>query len=597
MLGRLALLAWLLLPPGPSPPLESQQRAPESPGTAVIRGSITAADTGMPVRGGVVTLSGSGRNGLHRTVLTDPRGAYTFTGLPAGSYRVRAKPGVNTRHVEAAYGQRRHGDGGAAVMVKDGEEREGIDIALPPAAVMAGRVVSSVGEPIARARVHAARVGTPFGEFVRIPPTSETDDLGRFRLHGLAPGEYIVVADVRQGDGVRVTEGLRSGFVTTYYPAARQERAASRLRLSAGEEIGDLQIRMSRLRIHRVSGAVIDSQGEAVPRPAFSLLTSDGDALRDVTFLVQPTGGFAVTDLPEGAYRLLVRHPATHSGQPAVPPEFASVPLQVYDDVENLLIATRPGTTVRGRVVFAEAAPAKPVTSLRVVTSSPGHHAYDSPSADVGPDLQFALPNLFGPLHVGLTGLPPNHAVESIRVGSQEITEEPFEFAREHDGHLEIVLTSRVGTLQGYVRDEDGEPAAGTTVLIVPEERASRRAGSPRLHAIAIGAGGRLWAPRLLPGRYYVATVPGRFIPGPSHGPEFFEPLVERGMLVVINAGETRRIDLLVAREDRSSHSHQVVPTHYGTFPELTGRPDRLETLLAPHGIDVLVLKPGETAS
>jgi L-ascorbate metabolism protein UlaG (beta-lactamase superfamily) len=41
----------------------------------------------------------------------------------------------------------------------------------------------------------------------------------------------------------------------------------------------------------------------------------------------------------------------------------------------------------------------------------------------------------------------------------------------------------------------------------------------------------------------------------------------------------------------------QVVPMHYGTFPELTGRPDRLETLLAPHGVDVLVLKPGETAT
>jgi L-ascorbate metabolism protein UlaG (beta-lactamase superfamily) len=41
----------------------------------------------------------------------------------------------------------------------------------------------------------------------------------------------------------------------------------------------------------------------------------------------------------------------------------------------------------------------------------------------------------------------------------------------------------------------------------------------------------------------------------------------------------------------------QVVPMHYGTFPELTGRPDRLETLLAPLGVDVLVLKPGETAS
>ena len=41
----------------------------------------------------------------------------------------------------------------------------------------------------------------------------------------------------------------------------------------------------------------------------------------------------------------------------------------------------------------------------------------------------------------------------------------------------------------------------------------------------------------------------------------------------------------------------QVVPMHYGTFPVLTGTPDRLKELIGPDGIDVLVLKPGETAS
>jgi L-ascorbate metabolism protein UlaG (beta-lactamase superfamily) len=40
----------------------------------------------------------------------------------------------------------------------------------------------------------------------------------------------------------------------------------------------------------------------------------------------------------------------------------------------------------------------------------------------------------------------------------------------------------------------------------------------------------------------------------------------------------------------------QVVPMHYGTFPVLTGTPERLKQLVEPLGIDVLVLKPGETA-
>jgi len=41
----------------------------------------------------------------------------------------------------------------------------------------------------------------------------------------------------------------------------------------------------------------------------------------------------------------------------------------------------------------------------------------------------------------------------------------------------------------------------------------------------------------------------------------------------------------------------QVVPMHYGTFPALSGSPDDLKKLVEPRGVDVLVLKPGETAS
>jgi len=50
------------------------------------------------------------------------------------------------------------------------------------------------------------------------------------------------------------------------------------------------------------------------------------------------------------------------------------------------------------------------------------------------------------------------------------------------------------------------------------------------------------------------------------------------------------------ARACRLLGVRQVVPMHYGTFPVLTGRPERLQSLVQPHGVDVLVLKPGETA-
>ena len=40
----------------------------------------------------------------------------------------------------------------------------------------------------------------------------------------------------------------------------------------------------------------------------------------------------------------------------------------------------------------------------------------------------------------------------------------------------------------------------------------------------------------------------------------------------------------------------QVVPMHYGTFPALTGTPQRLRELVEPKGVTVLELHPGETA-
>ena len=40
----------------------------------------------------------------------------------------------------------------------------------------------------------------------------------------------------------------------------------------------------------------------------------------------------------------------------------------------------------------------------------------------------------------------------------------------------------------------------------------------------------------------------------------------------------------------------QVVPMHWGTFPLLTGTPAALKLLVEPKGVQVLELKPGETA-
>jgi L-ascorbate metabolism protein UlaG (beta-lactamase superfamily) len=75
---------------------------------------------------------------------------------------------------------------------------------------------------------------------------------------------------------------------------------------------------------------------------------------------------------------------------------------------------------------------------------------------------------------------------------------------------------------------------------------------------------------------------------GEIHRPSIaFLPIGDR--FTMGPAGAARAVEFLGVR--------QVVPMHYGTFPFLTGTVAELRTLVEPRGIEVLVLKPGETAS
>ena len=120
-------------------------------GTARIRGRIVAADTGAPVRRAQVRITGSDL--ALKTSLTDGEGRYEFRDLPRGS-------------------------------------------------VIAGRIVDEFGEPIADASVTAMRSAWSNGKR-RLQPAgraAQTNDLGQYRIFGLAPGDYYVSATFRGGE-------------------------------------------------------------------------------------------------------------------------------------------------------------------------------------------------------------------------------------------------------------------------------------------------------------------------------------------------------------------------------------------------------------
>ena len=86
--------------------------------------------------------------------MTDAEGRYELTQLPAGRYQLKARRGG---YVEVAYGQRRPFERGRPVELGESAVLQNIDFALPPGAVVTGRVVDETGEAVAHVSVSLAR--------------------------------------------------------------------------------------------------------------------------------------------------------------------------------------------------------------------------------------------------------------------------------------------------------------------------------------------------------------------------------------------------------------------------------------------------------
>jgi hypothetical protein len=555
-----------------APPAPPRDAPPERPGTAVIRGRVTAADTGLPLRRAFVTLQGgppmsrpqtppppgtpaasvmlSGPRNM-RSVATNADGSFEFTALAAGTYRLRASAGAYRGHYLAlAFGARTSMDPGKPIELAAGQQFEA-NIGVPRGGAIVGRVVDDFGEPVSRVMVYPLRA-MPGGPMQRTGGGfNQTDDMGRFRLYGLEPGEYGVAAEAR-GMGGPPMEGIAEGFVTTFFPSALSEREGSRVRVVAGTDTGDVEIALVRTRTFKITGTVMDSKGRPSTNPNLQLVKSTPGGGMGSSGMSQrnPDGTFTIRDVVPGDYRLTVMPWGGPPGQqPAEPIERASVPISVGADIDGLVIVTQPGVSLAGSITFAEGTPAKVPQGLHVSAQAAERMMMMGPQPNVtaGDDLQFTLKDMFGPQLIRVYG--PGYTLKAVMLGATDITETPVEFKREHSGHLRIVMTSRVGTIEGAVTDDRGEPASSVMIVALPEDKAAWRTGSSRIRMGGTGNEGRYSISNLLAGRYFVVAVPrDRVFLNFETPPEIYEALAKEATAVVVGEDEKRTLDLRVAR-------------------------------------------------
>src|SRR5204863_7021392 len=107
---------------------------------------------------------------------------------------------------------------GRRIDVEGDESVRAVDVILPKAAAISGVVLDDAGEPVHQIWVAATRSGFRDGRRVMVSVIQTvTSDIGEFRLAGLAPGDYYVVAKERDA---RINEfsDEPAGFAATFYP-------------------------------------------------------------------------------------------------------------------------------------------------------------------------------------------------------------------------------------------------------------------------------------------------------------------------------------------------------------------------------------------
>jgi hypothetical protein len=180
----------------------------------------------------------------------------------------------------------------------------------------------------------------------------ETNDIGQYRLFGLAAGTYYLGASGTVWAVGAGTQAESSTSVPTYYPGTMTIADAQRVTVGTGEDRGGIDITLLPIRAVRVSGVALDSSGK--PAESLRLLPTDPVGGIAATGSIGPAtplkadGSFAIGNVAPGEYLLVATARHGETGESELAAQRLSV---AGDDVSGLTLVTAGGGRVSGRVV------------------------------------------------------------------------------------------------------------------------------------------------------------------------------------------------------------------------------------------------------
>lgn len=535
-------------------PRDAQSPQPKT-GTAALSGRVFGSDSGKPLRRARVRAVGNDPREA-RTVSTDADGKWQMQKLPAGRYTIEVSKGG---YVGLSYGQRRPFEQGKPVEVAEGQIIEKLDVSLPKGSVITGRILDEFGEPLAGVRVGAMRYRYFSGQrrlmnVMGTGASDTTDDIGQYRLHGLSPGDYYIVASFGVNVALEKSDD-KTGYAPTYYPGTPVLSEAQRVTVSEGQETPSIGFALEPIRIATISGTATDSQGKPLANGMIMLTSpsmTSGSPLSGAT-MIKPDGSFTISNVVPGEYTLQT---VTRSDMEAVASsgnsrtvrmsEVAVVPLTVTgSDVTGLAVVSGPTGTARGRIVFEGGIPAGVTPGSVMMASIPValEQLTLGGAARIADDWSFEISGLFGK-RIIRANLPTGWFLKSIVVNGTDITDAPAEFkAGEETTGLEITLSQKMASVTGTVQTAKGQATTDYVVVVFAADQAKWGFQSRFVQAVRADQSGSFLAKGLPAGEYIAVALP-YLEPGEEGDPDVLERLRPQGTPLTLGDGDARQLTL-----------------------------------------------------
>jgi len=540
------LPCWILLYLLPcallQPRAGAQNAAPpaQTPPKYSIRGVVINAANGDPVRRAIVQIFATST----QETLSDNEGRFRFDNLPATRASIIArKPGFFSPQQMSAGIQ-------GQTSVDVGADSAEVQVKLVPEGVLFGRVTNVGGEPVENipVRVISSRV-TDGQRHWEQRGASNTNDDGQFRISGLMPGAYFVVAGpswerafANFNAAPAANRSKENGYAERFYPDVTDIQSASPVELAAGQQMeADFSVKPEPL--FDVSGTIAGVGLEQSVNLQF--ISRSGESSSFPVRYHSDSGKFE-TKAPLGSY--VLRAHAQGAGGTLV----GDNPVVIASNTSGVRLVLSPAASIPVVVSFRSSHSSaaghdqlnrQPVTLQLTAQglSFLNQLAYFSYLKDTGKNSSIVIADA-DPGNYAVAILPNGEWwVESARYGNLDLLREDLPIvAGVRPSPIEIVLRDDGAALNGTVTS-NGQKAQGGVILIPehgPASNARNGFASPA---------GQFHFSNLAPGDYIVLAVDQSVGTIEYGNPAALEPYLSKAAHVSLQAGETSTVNVELA--------------------------------------------------